>query len=45
MEDVKDVQGFWNFTENDLLDGLFSEEWYNEGAPIFYEYIGDIMKV
>ena len=32
MEEVKDVHGFWNFTENHLLDGLYSEEWYNEGA-------------
>ena len=35
MEEVKDVHGFWNFTENDLLDGLYSEEWYNEGEAIF----------
>ena len=34
MEEVKDVHGFWNFTENDLLDGLYSEEWYNEGEAI-----------
>ena len=32
MENVKDVNGFWNFTENDLLDGLYSEEWYNQGT-------------
>ena len=32
MEQVKDVHGFWNFTENDLLDGLYSEDWYNEGT-------------
>ena len=41
MEEVKDVHGFWNFTENDLLDGLFSEEWYNEGATISERYIVD----
>ena len=41
MEEVKDVHGFWNFTENDLLDGLFSEEWYNEGATISEKYIVD----
>ena len=44
MEQVKDVHGFWNFTENDLLDGLYSEEWYNEGTEKclrIYQYTHD----
>jgi hypothetical protein len=33
-EHVKDVKGFWNFTQNSLLDGLYSEDWYNSGRSL-----------
>ena len=32
QEEVVQVADFWNFMENDFLDGLYWEEWYNEGT-------------
>ena len=30
-ENVNQVADFWNFLENDLMDALYWEEWYNTG--------------
>jgi hypothetical protein len=30
-QDVKQVSEFWNFMENDFVDGIYEEKWYNEG--------------
>ncbi len=30
-QDVRQVQGFWDYMEGDFLDALYWEEWYNEG--------------
>ena len=32
QEEVVQVADFWNFMENDFLDGLYWEEWYNDGT-------------
>ena len=31
QEEVVQVADFWNFLETDFLDGLYWEEWYNDG--------------
>ena len=31
-ENVNQVADFWSFLENDLMDALYWEEWYNTGA-------------
>ena len=32
--DVSSIDSFWEFMENDLVDGLYEEEWYNEGTDV-----------
>ena len=32
--DVTNMALFWQFVENDLLDGLYWETWYNHGNPV-----------
>lgn len=31
-EDVKQISQFWAFMEGDFLNGIYWEEWYNEGS-------------
>ena len=33
-QDVGGINDFWDFMENDLVDGLYEEEWYNEGTDV-----------
>ena len=33
-KDVSNIWQFWDFMENDLVDGLYDEEWYNEGTDV-----------
>ena len=30
--EVVDDEMFWNYAEGELLDGMYSEEWYNRGT-------------
>ena len=32
--EVSNIDAFWEFMENDLVDGLYEEEWYNEGTDV-----------
>ena len=32
--DVSSIDSFWEFMENDLVNGLYEEEWYNEGTDV-----------
>ena len=29
--EVEDEEMFWEYAEGELLDGMYSEEWYNQG--------------
>lgn len=31
QSDIKQVEHFWDFMQNDFLDAVYWEEWYNEG--------------
>ena len=31
-EDVKQISDLWTYLEGDLVDGLYEEEWYNQGT-------------
>ena len=30
--EVEDATMFWEYAEGELLDGMYSEEWYNQGT-------------
>lgn len=32
LEDVKQITDLWEYLETDFIDGLYEEEWYNEGT-------------
>ena len=36
QEDVTDYKQFWDFIENDLVEGLYWETWYNRGYERAY---------
>ena len=31
-EDVRQISDFWTWLETDFVDGIYEEEWYNEGT-------------
>ena len=31
-EDVKQITDLWTYFEEDLINGLYEEEWYNKGT-------------